>query len=1215
MSRVFISYSHKDINRVEKVANFLAEHKILLWFDKKDIERGAKWEVYIATAIQSCDVFLFFNSKNYLASEYCQKELRFAQEKSGQRFLIPVDLDGITNSFDDKTGSLNFQHIDATKKTEEELCNILLEDEYIKRCSITGFYREIIDGKNSPAFLSAISKLNNPAHYMVLEPLVNFLFQLQEDERKGKYISKEANFSTFVVHTVNGGGMRFALIGDNDYTFDKALSNTSVFVKNVMRVLFGLSNYGFEQNVLEPLSFAQSFVYKEHVFSRHIKRNGEDTVEKDVYEHLNEQIRIAYNEFSDVGKLADRLYKVCQASKFFESLEAPHNNVTVDYEVTDEVIIVARTLFAYKGFENSTICEDCIPNVIENNQKLTYIDLLQRNENKVFLHTDYGCGTSSFLRKCFEHNQNCLYINLANRNREGENMLRRCLCDNNILAYRLNFFKLFAYSAATEKPKITLLIDNFDWLSDNDKQCVISDIEEYDNAFNIVFASSNINVDSKLALMQKQDTLADYKTYSIAKLDKKHFVAYIAYKLDQKKVDGKKVANEFDKLKEDDVIFEIFDSFAKINLLTEIIKDADSFSVSDIKYEFDSQIKVYQNLFESDNEYSIPRKISSHFRDNIVDIEDVIIELVLRELNTLKEIAYNSIGMQSEIINHNNSLRFRDYYPILSKITDKYYFLNDDVKSYFAASYVIACIEKNPDDFDKLEQLLKPIEREYSVLKYLKEFNILAKIGDSNVETLLLNEQYESIVLVLFKILQYYESGYIRKRFLQNTKIKTIPDKFFMGAENVSKITVPSSVCEVGRAAFSNAPILECIDFAPNVKNKFESNALLIKPWAIINCPKLKEIRLPKNYQRYDHPLASRCDELKRLVIDCENQNLTTLYDGKMLVSKDMSRLFFATNALENVVEIPSCITTLENNCLSYLERVTEYALPKSIVKADTNFSDFCSSLKSIRVDEENPVFASDDKGYMYTKDKKTLFRVPSGIEEDVIIPNGVEVIGGDSISCCTRTKRIYVPQSVKVIENYAFADTDELDVVEFEDLDEVEEFGNYIFLFSNKKVKNKNVDIKGESTYSLKQFNEQYIKHMSREKNRGQAKRALTFEDFSSHDIEIVRRGELKTDYENIAIVRDVTLFDSINYSEKDFNVMLVGMTEYNAIMSEDPMHADEYVENLISKNHISAVLFSRDLPILSQFENGKYPQISVFRSPKSPHQPQNFCPISLLT
>lgn len=88
---------------------------------------------------------------------------------------------------------------------------------------------------------------------------------------------------------------------------------------------------------------------------------------------------------------------------------------------------------------------------------------------------------------------------------------------------------------------------------------------------------------------------------------------------------------------------------------------------------------------------------------------------------------------------------------------------------------------------------------------------------------------------------------------------------------------------------------------------------------------------------------------------------------------------------------------------------------------------------------------------------------------------------------------------------------------------------------------------------------------------------------------------------HKDVVVVRDITLFNKAVYAASDFNVMIVGMTEYNAIMAKDPVSADKYVEDLINNNHIKAVLFTRDLPLLAQFEGDSLPSVALMRTGKS--------------
>lgn len=193
-------------------------------------------------------------------------------------------------------------------------------------------------------------------------------------------------------------------------------------------------------------------------------------------------------------------------------------------------------------------------------------------------------------------------------------------------------------------------------------------------------------------------------------------------------------------------------------------------------------------------------------------------------------------------------------------------------------------------------------------------------------------------------------------------------------------------------------------------------------------------------------------------------------------------------------------------------------------------------------------------------------------------------------------TTRIVVPQSVGFIENYAFADTYSLKKLEFEDIDGVEQIDNYIFLSTNEDAK-----IFVPEPMSLKKFNETYCRHLSKDKVRGRMTRRITFADFEKRGIEVIRETDLNRDFDNIVVVRDITLFNKAQYEPADFNIMIVGMTEYNAIMAKDPVSANEYVGELIRKNHIKAVLFSRDLPLLAQFEGEKNKDVAVMRTSKS--------------
>ena len=72
---------------------------------------------------------------------------------------------------------------------------------------------------------------------------------------------------------------------------------------------------------------------------------------------------------------------------------------------------------------------------------------------------------------------------------------------------------------------------------------------------------------------------------------------------------------------------------------------------------------------------------------------------MLEEVSELKKISYHND------LNKINSLRFRDFdcsFNILSKTDNSYRFLNEDIKSYFVASYIITKV-KETNDYSLME--------------------------------------------------------------------------------------------------------------------------------------------------------------------------------------------------------------------------------------------------------------------------------------------------------------------------------------------------------------------------------------------------------------------------------------------------------------------------------------------------------------------------------
>lgn len=87
---IFVSYSHKDCERVWPIILKLQAEGFRIWYDD-GISPGTEWDLNIATHIRKCAFFAAFISRNYLESENCKDELSFVRELGKNRVLIYLE--------------------------------------------------------------------------------------------------------------------------------------------------------------------------------------------------------------------------------------------------------------------------------------------------------------------------------------------------------------------------------------------------------------------------------------------------------------------------------------------------------------------------------------------------------------------------------------------------------------------------------------------------------------------------------------------------------------------------------------------------------------------------------------------------------------------------------------------------------------------------------------------------------------------------------------------------------------------------------------------------------------------------------------------------------------------------------------------------------------------------------------------------------------------
>jgi hypothetical protein len=283
----------------------------------------------------------------------------------------------------------------------------------------------------------------------------------------------------------------------------------------------------------------------------------------------------------------------------------------------------------------------------------------------------------------------------------------------------------------------------------------------------------------------------------------------------------------------------------------------------------------------------------------------------------------------------------------------------------------------------------------------------------------------------------------------------TIPDSVtsigghtFYGCESLTSVTIPNSVRSIGNLTFSNCTQLTSITIPDSVESLGE--------WAFYGCNSLASVSIGKAITALGKDVFWGCDSLKRVILPSNSQVAIQNFpqNPEILRSGILSGPSTARGAAQSESEdfewkaedgkvtitrykgggesvvIPEKINGLpvariaggEEPAFGGCVNLISITIPSSVIFIDSpTFSD-CPRLTSIRVDEQNPKFTSNN-GVLFDKSLKTLLRYPGGKAGGYTIPSSVVSIGDGAFSHCGKLTGLVFSSLVGSIGNYAFAD------------------------------------------------------------------------------------------------------------------------------------------------------------------------------------------------
>ena len=232
----------------------------------------------------------------------------------------------------------------------------------------------------------------------------------------------------------------------------------------------------------------------------------------------------------------------------------------------------------------------------------------------------------------------------------------------------------------------------------------------------------------------------------------------------------------------------------------------------------------------------------------------------------------------------------------------------------------------------------------------------------------------------------------------------------FRSCKNLKSVTIPDSVTTIEEGAFPNCEKLTAFVISPDHPVYVFNNNMLIDK---------NEMTLLQYTGKKAEPYEVYWG-IRRIGNGAfESTKLNSIVIPNSVTSIGEYAFRYMNNLKE--ISIPDSVTVLGSEALFRTPSLTALWIPASVTEIGSDCFGWCSKLKTIEIDPENPVY--EMRGSLLVNKKENMVCYHLDVDAGTVeVPEGIESLQAAAFQDSLRVKEIIIPDTVKSIGRNAFA-------------------------------------------------------------------------------------------------------------------------------------------------------------------------------------------------